>query len=204
MWESSQDSLEAGCIIKVAIYRDGIGVSYRQAVDAWCTDRTFRQFFIELLAEAPFTAYFWETPRVTTGTADQAFEFVLVDSPKLVAVTPDIVAFEDHFATVRSDDHVVSFSNLRGDALLVVPCPIASPDLYNQLAVFSRNAPMAQQHALWQRVGESVKAKLGDQPLWVSTSGLGVYWLHVRLDAFPKYYSFAPYQVPHLSLSAES
>ena len=35
---------------------------------------------------------------------------------------------------------------------------------------------------------------LSDQPLWVSTCGLGVYWLHVRLDSFPKYYRYAPYQ----------
>ena len=30
--------------------------------------------------------------------------------------------------------------------------------------------------------------------LWVSTSGLGVYWLHVRLDSYPKYYQHAPYK----------
>jgi hypothetical protein len=30
--------------------------------------------------------------------------------------------------------------------------------------------------------------------MWVSTSGLGVYWLYIRLDSFPKYYNFQPYK----------
>ena len=29
--------------------------------------------------------------------------------------------------------------------------------------------------------------------VWMSTSGLGVYWLHVRLDSRPKYYQFAEF-----------
>ncbi|MDF9799652.1 hypothetical protein OKW21_004915 [Catalinimonas alkaloidigena] len=28
----------------------------------------------------------------------------------------------------------------------------------------------------------------------MSTSGLGVYWLHIRLDSRPKYYQFDPYR----------
>jgi hypothetical protein len=28
---------------------------------------------------------------------------------------------------------------------------------------------------------------------WISTSGLGVPWVHVRLDSYPKYYQYRPY-----------
>jgi hypothetical protein len=28
---------------------------------------------------------------------------------------------------------------------------------------------------------------------WISTSGLGVPWVHVRLDRYPKYYQYGPY-----------
>lgn len=35
-----------------------------------------------------------------------------------------------------------------------------------------------------------------DAPLWVSTSGLGVPWLHVRLDDAPKYYTHRPFRDP--------
>ena len=36
--------------------------------------------------------------------------------------------------------------------------------------------------------------------LWLSTAGLGVYWLHLRLDTRPKYYSFQPYRKPPAAL----
>jgi hypothetical protein len=29
--------------------------------------------------------------------------------------------------------------------------------------------------------------------MWLSTSGLGVAWLHIRLDSTPKYYQHQPY-----------
>jgi hypothetical protein len=62
--------------------------------------------------------------------------------------------------------------------------------------------------AVWGAVGRAALARLGlgppphgglgsageDAPLWISTSGLGVYWLHVRLDARPKYYTYAPFR----------
>lgn len=33
-----------------------------------------------------------------------------------------------------------------------------------------------------------------NRAVWFSTSGLGIAWLHFRLDSTPKYYSFAPYK----------
>jgi hypothetical protein len=33
------------------------------------------------------------------------------------------------------------------------------------------------------------------QPIWLSTAGMGVAWLHIRLDERPKYYSHKPYAV---------
>ncbi|WP_391540805.1 DUF6940 family protein [Halomicronema hongdechloris] len=32
------------------------------------------------------------------------------------------------------------------------------------------------------------------RPRWVNASGLGVAWLHVRLDTRPKYYQHEPYR----------
>ena len=50
--------------------------------------------------------------------------------------------------------------------------------------------------ALWRAVGDALRTRLGSRPTWVSTSGLGVSWLHVRLDRLPKYYTHAPYRDP--------
>jgi hypothetical protein len=35
---------------------------------------------------------------------------------------------------------------------------------------------------------------VSDERRWLSTSGLGVSWLHMRLDSTPKYYNWQPYK----------
>ena len=41
----------------------------------------------------------------------------------------------------------------------------------------------------------ALERRLSRQPLWLSSAGLGIYWLHLRLDSRPKNYSFQPYRV---------
>ena len=93
---------------------------------------------------------------------------------------------------------VAGFWNLGGDAFLVAPCPRAPPGAYPHayahLAAFARTAPADQQQAFWRAVGAAVAENLAERPLWVSTNGLGVAWLHVRLDEWPKYYTYEPYR----------
>jgi hypothetical protein len=40
-----------------------------------------------------------------------------------------------------------------------------------------------------------LSAQLGSTPIWLSTAGDGIAWLHVRLDSRPKYYSYGPYRL---------
>jgi hypothetical protein len=164
--------------------------TFTQTVQHWQTNEKFRSFFINLLADAPFEAYFWETPPITRETLARPFEFVLVNAPQLARVSADRRAFASPF----TQEPVVDFPNLGGDAHLVVPCPQKPAATFAHLATFSRTAPLAQQHDFWQRVGLAVVNGVGKRPLWLSTSGLGVYWLHVRLDTRPKYYTFRPYR----------
>jgi hypothetical protein len=89
------------------------------------------------------------------------------------------------------------FRTLNSEAVglsTVVPCPIAEPSAYGHLAAFVRLAPNEQQHALWQLVGETMTRRIGTKPVWLSTAGAGVSWLHIRLDNRPKYYGFGPYK----------
>jgi hypothetical protein len=145
------------------------------------------------LAEVPFDAFRWETPGVTTATASRAFEFVALDAPGL-ARAPEPEAFEEHFRA-SPDAEAVAFMNLSGDATLIVPTPLAEWTVYGHLASFVRDAPGLQRDALWQLVGETMLARLGAKPVWLSTAGAGVSWLHVRLDDRPKYYGHAPYRL---------
>lgn len=196
MWKSRIELLNADRIQKVSILSRANLILYSEVIQLWQHSEAFRAFFISLLADAPFSAFFWETPALTKATVNQVFEFVLVDSPQLAFVRADSSAFADRFSAAGENESIVTFPNLRKDALLVVPRPQASTSTYRHIAAFVREAPEPQKHALWQSVGLALEQRLDEHPLWLSTSGLGVYWLHVRLDSRPKYYSYDPYRVP--------
>ncbi len=164
--------------------------SVREALTRWQTDPAFRAEFVALLAGLPYTAFRWETPPFTRTTLDQPFTFVVLDSPWLERPA-DEFAFFEHFS---ESAEAVAFPNLDNNATLIVPCPHSDLRVYAHLAAFIRHAPETQQHAFLMLMGKTVEAQLSDEPLWLSTAGAGVAWLHVRLDKRPKYYGYAPYK----------
>ena len=192
MWEFQRELIKSDSTHQISIFKGDKRVTYWEVIQLWQQDVSFRDFFVSLLADTSMSAYFWETPPVTKATVERAFEFVLIDSPKLADIEPDPSDFQQHFNSATFE--VVSFANLGNDALLVVPCPITDVLASTHLASFVRQAPSSQQHLLWQTVGHELQQRLGDRPIWLSTSGLGVHWLHVRLDSSPKYYCFEPYK----------
>jgi hypothetical protein len=192
MWTSRREQLAGGRLLRVAIDLDSRPVPYAEVLRRWQHDADFRSSFIALLADSPFAAFRWETPPIATASAGRPFEFVLLDSPGL-ARNPDADAFAEHFSGAASGG-VVEFRNLGGDALLVAPCPGGPPSAYGHLGAFVRQAPERQRHALWQQVGTAMDRRVGPSPVWLSTAGAGVPWLHVRLDDRPKYYGYRPYR----------
>ena len=116
-----------------------------------------------------------------------------MDSPE-IDLEPDARDFQEHFDDCPDD--VLVFPNLGGDATMIVPRPREGVPGYPHIAGFVRHAPMAQQLRLWKTVGETLHGLLGDAPLWLSTAGGGVPWLHLRIDSRPKYYVFDEYRVP--------
>lgn len=193
MFAADLDVLDAGRVHQYRFRRDEAPLRYREVIDLWQHDDAFRSMFFSALSEAPFRAYRWETPAVTAVTADRVFECVLLDSPA-IARMPDPRPFSAYFAAPDSEAGIVVFENLGGDATLVVPSPRGPADAYGHLAAFMRQAPVFQHHALWQAVGGAVQERISERPVWLSTAGGGVAWLHVRLDERPKYYGFRPYR----------
>ena len=192
MWKTQRELIDRDRIHKISILENGRQITYSEVIKLWQQNESFREFFISLLADTSMPAYFWETPPVSQATVEREFEFVLINSPKLADKEPDPSDFEEYFQSAESE--VVTFPNLGKDALLIVPCPVTNIPNSTYLADFVREAPISQQHLLWKTVGSSLQHKLNQQPIWLNTSGLGVHWLHVRLDSTPKYYNYQPYK----------
>ncbi|MCW3096732.1 MAG: hypothetical protein JWL77_2350 [Chthonomonadaceae bacterium] len=192
MWTKRSEQIDNDRGLRIAIDFDSSPVSYLEILRCWQQEEVFRIWFNSLLAETPFPAFRWETPAIATATANRAFEFVVLASPGLAAI-PDPDAFAEHFDGVGKEG-VVEFANLRKDAVLIVPAPRGPLHAYNHIGAFVRNAPEPQRQAFWERVGDSMQRRLSARPVWLSTAGAGVSWLHVRLDDRPKYYGYAPYR----------
>ncbi len=194
MWRALSTEVEPAKVMRFTIRRDQDALSCAAAIEGWRDDASFRAFFSDTLAAAPYSAYFWETRPFTRATLGAEFEFILADSPTLAGVEADPGPFARALRCRAGPQTVAAFSNLGGDAYLVAPGALAAPEHYAHLAAFVRGAPPHQRQALWSTVGRSVAERVGSAPLWVSTSGLGVYWLHIRLDTTPKYYTYEPYR----------
>lgn len=199
MW-SFEPTVEAPDRVVLDARRDGRPLGRAAFFDALGREEALRTALTEVLAGSRFEAFAWETAPLHDGTADRPFAMAIVDSPGLRRVQPEPEPFLPQLGRAR----VRTFANLGGDAVLVVPHPDAAPGAAH-LARFVRASgrappPSGKEQAapdiaaeLWTAVAAAVAAWPANRPLWVSTAGLGVHWLHVRLDARPKYYRHRPF-----------
>jgi hypothetical protein len=175
------------------VLQDGEAISYATAIDLLGGSKDFRTWFVDALARAPYSSYFWETPPITDTTIDRDFEYVLVDGPMLALQRPDTHAFAEYFGDSDGAESIAVTPNLGGDAIMIVPQILGPASAYTDLATFLRHGPDEQKHELFRALAQAIRHRLGQRPIWVSTSGLGVAWLHIRLDSRPKYYQYHPF-----------
>ena len=156
----------------------------------------------KIISDSPYDGVFFETPGVdVTSVSTTPIEFVLVNAPQLVRFAeshPDEAAFAEHFGSCSREQTVCAFDNLGGDARLVAPRKksIGAKDgkVYSHLASFVRGATEYQIANLWELAASEYLRAVQSEKTWFSTNGMGVAWLHVRLDSYPKYYQYAPFK----------
>jgi hypothetical protein len=192
VWTAESEDIRNGR--RVLIKKGGQPVSFRKYLHLLAEDPEFDDWYTELLDGTDFAAFFWEHPPICKANVDIGAEFVLIESSALAALRPDPGPFSSYF---DGDEEVVSFRSLGGDAILIVPTPSEPLAACAHLASFVRDAPRSQVNSLWRTTGQTVLESLHEKNLWISTSGLGVSWLHIRLDSYPKYYQHLAYREIH-------
>ena len=191
MWKYSSKTIRKGTV-KFEIYNSEKTISYLDWINLTQNSIEFLNFFIDLLRDCEFNAYYWEVKPIDKKTLEDEFEFVLVSGAVLNSLNSNSTPFEKYF---DENKEVVSFKSLRGDAQLIVPTKISEAENYTHLAKFIRKAPEHQIIKLWKKVAKEYSKIIGDEKRWLSTAGLGVHWLHVRLDSKPKYYKHKEYKL---------
>ncbi|MEG7978505.1 MAG: hypothetical protein NY202_00880 [Mollicutes bacterium UO1] len=74
---------------------------------------------------------------------------------------------------------------------MISPVPKGTAD-YKNISQFTKNAPDEQQQALWKEVADKLAEELEknvDAPRWLNSEGIGVKYLHVRIDKTNRFYS---------------
>lgn len=194
----SQDPLKR--VVYKAFNKENQALTVRQWAELVASDPSMADSLFEILKDSEYGGYFFETKGVTPQNANQkGFEFVLVESTRLQKFAesrPDPGAFADYYGCKTAAGCV--FPNLGGDAMLIAPRPDDGPkgNSYSHLAFYVRNAPKERVLELLNLAAkEYLKILASDQTsaVWFSTSGMGVPWLHFRLDSYPKYYTFSKF-----------
>ncbi len=195
MWKPRLEFSDTNHFCKTFIHYNNQPLTFAEVVENWKTNSEFRQFYISLLSDMPYEAVFWESPPITQLTTKLPYECVVVDCPSLVSVAPNASAFSQYFETITNNETIATFANLGSDAWLIAPRPKAPNNVYTHLTKFLREAPPEQCDDFFHVLGAEIEKRLDNHPLWINTSGLGIYWLHARLDSYPKYYTYSPYKI---------
>lgn len=171
----------------------GARVDFATLLGLWQGEPVFAARYAAALLGALPDAFFWEHPPLTDETLDQPYACVVTASPALGRLGADPSAFAVPFGDPHAPG-AVAFDNLGGDARLIAPRPGPEGGRFASLRPFLAAARPEDLHDLFALTAREVLRRIGQHPLWLSTSGLGVPWLHVRLDPWPKYYVHAPYR----------
>lgn len=190
-WIYRVNNLEAGKVIEFSLFTEDSPMSFNEFLEKLNDSGEFRKYYNSILAACPFEAFRWENRSITKNTKSRDYTFVVVDSPSLERRL-DKSSFSDYLSPT---DDVASFPSLGRDATMIIPTEPKEGDGYGHLAKFVRSAPEHVVDKFWKVVATETLMRVGDSPIWLSTAGGGVSWLHARIDSRPKYYSFRPYKI---------
>ncbi|MBD0403283.1 hypothetical protein [Flammeovirga sp. EKP202] len=168
-------------------------LSFKEVFNLWKTDRLFVDFYSEELLKIIGKAFFWEHPPLLQNNLDRDYELVIRKTRSYDNKTINDLAFQEHFNT---DEKVAVFYNLGKNAKLIVPVVEESDkEIYKHIGIFMDQGDSSQIRALFCEIGNQMFYELetGKQ-IWLNTAGLGVLWLHIRLDTRPKYYKTKHYK----------
>jgi len=192
-WSTPEPRVRRAAVLLDGASLDRAGLLARLGADA---DDGLRAALTAAVRDAPWPALCWECPPVHPAADRRGAAFALVESPALARSVADAAPFASAFRGAGAGPFV-TFPNLGRDAWLVAPVPGVVRDA-THLAVFLRAASDDVADRLWRTVARAVRVARADGPAprWLSTAGLGVSWLHVRVDTNPKYYRYRTWADP--------
>lgn len=156
----------------------------------------FIRGYVAALTQVADEEFYWEHPPFHADDQTDAYEVAIVPAPALRSVRSNPSPFRSHFT---STDRVVHFPNRGGDAVLIVPAPELLDTGDKDYATIFRFLQNADEELLVDFFKTAFAVARENRPpqgsrAYLSTHGLGVHWLHARVDGRPKYYHMKEYR----------
>jgi len=154
----------------------------------------FIKFYKDEIIKLDYKAFYWEHPAINKEFLPKKYECILQRSKPLEYLPSNEIAFQDY---LFYKEQVADFMNIGKNARLVIPTKKSDKEIYNHMGKFITGATQEQIIAVFNRVGKIIINEIEEQELiWLNTAGLGVIWLHIRMDTTPKYYKTKRYKDP--------
>jgi len=184
--------------LKITLQQNQAPITFSDWINLLKSNGSFVEEWFRVFDELPFDypGMFFEVPPMIPKNLQQPFECVFLAAPKFRNFNPTPNFFADYFTAPAP---ATSFLSLGGDTLLVSPNPLPPQplEIYMHIGIFMAKAQDYQKRGFWKLVAEKYEERIQEgKPVWLSTEGSGVYWLHMRLDPRPKYYHHVPYMNP--------
>ncbi len=178
--------------VKFQINDSDKAMSFEEVFRMWRDDDAFTLAYVAFLNSLKFNAFYWEHPPLRITDLARPYECLVIESSTLDRLGVNEKAFSNY---IHSISEVTDFENLGGDAHLVVPCKKSEEQIYNHFSKFLNGGDRKQIIAFFSRIGELIEGEIENRSqVWLNTAGMGVIWLHVRMDAYPKYYKTMEYK----------
>ena len=151
----------------------------------------FRNEIIQIFKKSKFENVYWEFPPYYKTTTQSKAQFVFMSTSSFGKA--DSENFKEHLSN-RETGEIVVFNNLSGDTKLISIASKNNNDMFCHIMQFMKNAPSEYKHNLLIKIGcEMLKYSNSTSPIYLSTHGHGVSWLHIRICNRPKYYTYKEY-----------
>ena len=135
--------------------------------------------------------FIWRTSVINKYT-DFPYKEEFIMDKRLSGRQEDYSLFTSPPASLLSKKHKnkygISSKNLNGDTILVIPKPKKTKE-FTDLYYFMKTASEKHKQELWKLVVKQIRKmlKIYDN-IWVSSPGLAISYLHIRICSYPKYY----------------
>lgn len=134
-------------------------------------------------------SFFYETSICTTEL-DTPYQQKFIPDSRLSLLKQDSTSFDKEInkAIRQGNKYATSFTNLGGDAILIIPISRQEKN-FTTIKHFMDNASITHQREFWKYVSKIILKILKKQKkIYINTHGLGVPYFHLRIDTKPKYY----------------